>query len=93
MGSGRLFYVFGSDSRKNLFARRRGGAEVFLAALRVADRLDAVLVRMAPHAILLHPGEGRGPVGKARVMTRSASQSPSPNWAPAFAGVVVKVAA
>jgi hypothetical protein len=31
----------------------------------------------------LYPGEGRGPVGKAAV----SHYDPSPNWAPAFAGV------
>ncbi|TCP72564.1 hypothetical protein C8J43_101302 [Sphingomonas sp. PP-CE-1G-424] len=39
-------------------------------------------------AHLFHPGEGRGPVGKAGVMERCAQSRSSPNWAPAFAGVV-----
>ncbi len=34
------------------------------------------------------PGEGRGPVGKVAVTTRSIHQLWFPNWAPAFAGVV-----
>lgn len=32
------------------------------------------------------PGEGRDPVGKAFVTTRSASLPSFPNWTPAFAG-------
>ncbi len=36
---------------------------------------------------LYHPGEGRGPIGKVVVTARGASSSPSPDWAPAFAGV------
>jgi glycosyltransferase involved in cell wall biosynthesis len=32
-----------------------------------------------------HPGEGRGPVGKAAVTPDSPSPSTSPNWTPAFA--------
>jgi len=35
-----------------------------------------------------HPGEGRGPVGKAAVTTDSPSSSTSPNWTPASAGAV-----
>ncbi|MBP2512843.1 glycosyltransferase involved in cell wall biosynthesis [Sphingomonas sp. PvP018] len=35
-----------------------------------------------------HPGEGRGPVGKAAVTPDSPSSSTSPNWTPAFAGEV-----
>ncbi len=35
-----------------------------------------------------HPGEGRGPVGKVVVTKRSPQLATSPNWAPAFAGVV-----
>ena len=35
-----------------------------------------------------HPGVGRGPIGKANVMMRTAPSAASPNWAPAFAGVV-----
>ncbi len=35
-----------------------------------------------------HPGEGRGPVGKAAVTPDSPSPSTSPNWTPASAGVV-----
>ncbi len=35
-----------------------------------------------------HPGEGRGPAGKVAVTARCPSLPPSPNWAPAFAGVV-----
>ena len=35
-----------------------------------------------------HPGEGRGPIGEAAVTTCNPSLPPSPNWAPAFAGVV-----
>ena len=34
-----------------------------------------------------HPGEGRGPGGKASVMKGSPSLAMLPNWAPAFAGV------
>ncbi len=37
---------------------------------------------------MLHPGEGRGPIGKVEITESSASLPPSPNWAPAFAGVV-----
>ena len=38
----------------------------------------------------LHPGEGRGPVGKV-VMTKDDPLSgKSPNWASAFAGVVAR---
>jgi hypothetical protein len=36
-----------------------------------------------------HPGEGRGPVGEVVVTADGASLPPSPNWAPAFAGVVL----
>ena len=32
------------------------------------------------------PDEGRGPVGKFRVIARLANQFNAPNWAPAFAG-------
>ncbi len=35
-----------------------------------------------------HPGEGRGPVGKAAVTPESPSPSTSPNWTPASAGEV-----
>ena len=35
-----------------------------------------------------HPGEGRGPIGKAKLMKGSPSLAMFPNWAPAFAGVV-----
>ncbi len=35
-----------------------------------------------------HPGEGRGPVGKVVVTKRSPQLATSPNWTPAFAGVV-----
>ncbi len=35
-----------------------------------------------------HPGEGRGPVGKVVVTKRGSPLATSPNWAPAFAGVV-----
>ncbi|NII59200.1 glycosyltransferase involved in cell wall biosynthesis [Sphingomonas aerolata] len=35
-----------------------------------------------------HPGEGRGPVGKAAVTPDSPPPSTSPNWTPAFAGEV-----
>ncbi len=35
-----------------------------------------------------HPGEGRGPVGKAEVTVRNARLPLFPDWAPAFAGVV-----
>ncbi|WP_235516286.1 glycosyltransferase [Sphingomonas sp. Leaf226] len=35
-----------------------------------------------------HPGEGRGPVGKAAVTPDSPSPSTSPNWTPASAGEV-----
>ncbi len=35
-----------------------------------------------------HPGEGRGPVGKAAVTADSPSPSMSPNWTPASAGEV-----
>ncbi len=35
-----------------------------------------------------HPGEGRGPVGKAAVTADSPSPSTSPNWTPASAGEV-----
>ena len=35
-----------------------------------------------------HPGEGRGPVGKVVVTADRPTLLPSPNWAPAFAGVV-----
>ncbi len=35
-----------------------------------------------------HPGEGRGPVGKAAVTADSPSSSTSPNWTPASAGEV-----
>ena len=35
-----------------------------------------------------HPGEGRGPIGKVRVTKRGPQSAPSPNWAPASAGVV-----
>jgi len=34
-----------------------------------------------------HPGEGRGPIGKAAVTTDRPTLLPPPNWAPAFAGV------
>jgi len=36
-----------------------------------------------------HPGEGRGPVGKV-VVTGRTWQCAVPNWAPAFAGVVLE---
>jgi hypothetical protein len=35
----------------------------------------------------IHPGEGRGPVGMARIMKHSVPLLPFPNWAPAFAGM------
>ena len=34
-----------------------------------------------------HDGEGRAPIGNAVVMERDPKLPPSPNWAPAFAGV------
>ena len=36
----------------------------------------------------LHPGEGRGPIGKVAITTCRHPLATSPNWAPAFAGVV-----
>ena len=36
-----------------------------------------------------HPGGGRGPVGKVEVTMRGPWSATSPNWAPAFAGVVL----
>jgi hypothetical protein len=38
-----------------------------------------------------HPGEGRGPIGMAGVTDCRVLSRPSPNWAPAFAGVVAVV--
>ena len=35
-----------------------------------------------------HPGEGRGPAGKVLITEGGPPLSSSPNWAPAFAGVV-----
>jgi len=40
-----------------------------------------------------HPGEGRGPVAKAEVMIRCANQFAFPDWAPAYAGVALRVEA
>ncbi len=40
------------------------------------------------HAYQNHPGEGRGPIGMAGVTECRAPSRPSPNWAPASAGVV-----
>ncbi len=41
------------------------------------------------YAYQSHPGEGRGPIGMAGVTDCRALLRPSPNWAPAFAGVAV----
>ncbi len=41
----------------------------------------------------LHPGEGRGPVGKAQLMKRRPPSQPSPTWPPASAGVVQRAGA
>ena len=38
-----------------------------------------------------HPGGGRGPIGKVVVTRDCAPLATSPNWAPAFAGVVLVV--
>jgi len=35
-----------------------------------------------------HPGEGRGPIGKVAIIKRHPQLARSPNWTPAFAGVV-----
>jgi len=37
-----------------------------------------------------HPGEGRGPIGKVAVTERCTPLATLPNWAPAFAGVVLQ---
>ncbi len=58
--------------------------------------LIGIAQRPAPGARLMcsarspfyHAGGGRGPVGKVLVMERCAQLRSSPNWAPAFAGVV-----
>jgi len=46
------------------------------------------LASCRPHPLHL-PGGGRGPGGKVAVTTHCPSLPSSPNWAPAFAGVVV----
>jgi len=38
----------------------------------------------------IHPGEGRGPIGKVDVTKDGALLATFPNWAPAFAGVVLR---
>jgi hypothetical protein len=39
-------------------------------------------------SLAYYPGEGRGPGGKAEVMTDERLSPNSPTWPPAFAGVV-----
>ncbi len=48
-------------------------------------RADGISFNKQP---FYHPGEGRGPVGKADLTERCTSSPTSPTWAPAFAGVV-----
>jgi len=52
-----------------------------MRALRIANGSPPVLL----------PGGGRGPIGMTEVMTCRALSRLSPNWAPAFAGVVAVV--
>jgi hypothetical protein len=46
--------------------------------------------RHTAHHTIYRPGEGRGPAGKASVTTGRPSPFRSPDWSPAFAGVVAR---
>ncbi len=76
--------LFVSEAEAALF--RAGGATGRILA--VENGIDSATFDPAgPGAILaFHPGEGRGPVGKAAVTLDSPSSSTSPNWTPASAG-------
>jgi len=61
--------------------RKASSQACLLAAERTSDRVGT----SAKHRMC--PGGGRGPVGRALIMT----YSDFPNWAPAFAGVYARV--
>ncbi|VXC58774.1 hypothetical protein SPHINGOT1_120009 [Sphingomonas sp. T1] len=76
-------------SRAQLSASAAGTTEpAHRARLRRGRRAGVGIARRSPQHPLPHSGEGRGLVGKAGVTKRRLPLSPSPNWAPAFAGVV-----
>ena len=51
-------------------------------------RLSDYQLIFGRHSGGYHPGEGRGPIGRAAVTKRCPQLAASPDWAPAFAGVV-----
>ncbi|MET4594234.1 MULTISPECIES: glycosyltransferase [unclassified Sphingomonas] len=76
--------LFVSEAEAALF--RTGGATGRIVA--VENGIDSATFDPAAYAETpsYHPGEGRGPVGKAAVILDSPSSSTSPNWTPASAG-------
>jgi glycosyltransferase involved in cell wall biosynthesis len=76
--------LFVSEAEAALF--RTGGATGRIVA--VENGIDSATFDPAAYAETpsYHPGEGRGPVGKAAVTLDSPSSSTSPNWTPASAG-------
>ena len=78
--------LFVSEAEAALF--RAGGATGRILA--VENGIDSATFDPAAYAETpsYHPGEGRGPVGKAAVTLDSPSSSTSPNWTPASAGEV-----
>jgi len=76
--------LFVSEAEAALF--RTGGASGRILA--VENGIDSATFDPAAYAETpsYHPGEGRGPVGKAAVTLDSPSSSTSPNWTPASAG-------
>ncbi len=78
--------LFVSEAEAALF--RTGGATGRILA--VENGIDSATFDPAAYAETpsYHPGEGRGPVGKAAVTLDSPSSSTSPNWTPASAGEV-----
>jgi len=78
--------LFVSEAEAALF--RTGGATGRIVA--VENGIDSATFDPAAYAETpsYHPGEGRGPVGKAAVTLDSPSSSTSPNWTPASAGEV-----
>jgi glycosyltransferase involved in cell wall biosynthesis len=76
--------LFVSEAEAALF--RTGGATGRILA--VENGIDSATFDPAAYAETptYHPGEGRGPVGKAAVTLDSPSSSTSPNWTPASAG-------
>ncbi len=78
--------LFVSEAEAALF--RAAGATGRILA--VENGIDSATFDPAAYAETpsYHPGEGRGPVGKAAVTLDSPSSSTSPNWTPASAGEV-----